>query len=66
MTWSVLLVPVAPALVLAMLVLTEWLERTLLSPRSIIVRAVKTRNTPEHAERLVAAEFERLVRQAAE
>ena len=63
MQWNLLLVPLAPVLVMATLLLTEWLERRFLSPRYLIVRAVKTRNTPEHAERMVAAEYERLLRQ---
>lgn len=61
--WSLLLVPGALALVMGLLVAVAWLEQRILSPQALIWWAVKARNTPEHAERVVRAQGERLLSQ---
>ncbi|MDQ1402062.1 MAG: hypothetical protein QOG03_378 [Actinomycetota bacterium] len=61
--WSVLLVPATLAMLFGMLMLTVYAENHLLSPRSMILHVAKARKgRPEHAEQLVAREFERLLR----
>lgn len=58
-----LLIPVALGALSAILVLTAYAERHILSPRSLIPRAALARHSePEYAEALVAREFERLLR----
>ena len=52
----------AAALGMALLLLTQWLEQSFLSPRYLITRTVKVRNSPEHAERMVAAQAEQILR----
>jgi len=59
---QVLSVPSAVVVTLTLLLLTVWLERRFLSPRSLITMVVRVRNTPEHAERIVAAQAEALLR----
>ena len=62
---ELLLIPAALAVVTAILVATAWLEDSVLSPRSLIaytVRARSRRISPDDAERLVAAQSERLLR----
>jgi len=62
---GVLLIPVSLALVSVLLFVTAWLEENVLSPRSLILHAVRTRShrvRPEHVERVVAAQSERLLR----
>jgi hypothetical protein len=63
--WSILLVPGTIVMILGMLLLTVYAENHLLSPRSIILHVAKARKAPpEHAEQLVAREFERLLRES--
>lgn len=45
-----------------LLLLTAWLEQKFLSPRFLITRTVRVRNSPEHAERMVALQAEQLLR----
>lgn len=52
----------AAALGMGLLLLTLWLERSFLSPRYLITRTVKVRNSPEHAERMIAVHAEQLLR----
>ena len=62
---GVLLIPISLGLVTLLLVVTAWLEENVLSPRSLILRTVRTRSRrvgPEQVERLVAAQSERLLR----
>jgi len=60
----VLLVPAALLVVTVLLFVTAWLEENVLSPRSLILRTVRTRSRlqPEQVEQLVAAQSERLLR----
>ena len=59
-----LLVPAALLVVTVLLFVTAWLEENVLSPRSLILRTVRTRSRlqPEQVEQLVAAQSERLLR----
>jgi hypothetical protein len=59
---ELLSVPSAVVVTLALLLLTVWLEQRFLSPRFLITQVVRVRNTPEHAERIVAAQAEALLR----
>ena len=59
---QLLSVPSAAVVTLTLLLLTVWLEQRFLSPRSLITQVVRVRNTPEHAERIVAAQAEALLR----
>jgi len=61
---GVLLVPAALLVVTVLLFVTAWLEENVLSPRSLILRTVRTRSRlqPEQVEQLVAAQSERLLR----
>jgi len=62
---GVLFVPGALLLVSVLLFVTVWLEENVLSPRSLILHTVRIRSRrvlPEHVERLVAAQSERLLR----
>ena len=62
---GVLLIPVSLALVSVLLFVTAWLEENVLSPRSLILHTVRARSRrvqPEHVERLVTAQSERLLR----
>ena len=62
---GVLFVPGALLLVSVLLFVTAWLEENVLSPRSLILHTVRIRSRrvlPEHVERLVAAQSERLLR----
>jgi len=62
---GVLLIPLSLALVSVLLFVTAWLEENVLSPRSLILHTVRSRSPragPEHVERLVAAQSERLLR----
>ncbi|MCU1460648.1 MAG: hypothetical protein JWO37_723 [Acidimicrobiales bacterium] len=53
--WSVLLVPACLLLAAGLLLLTAWLEASVLCPRSVILHAVRVRKaSPEHIELLVA------------
>ena len=55
-------VPSAVVLSLGILLLSAWLERRFLSPRYLITQVVRVRNSPEHAERMVALQAEQLLR----
>jgi hypothetical protein len=59
----VLLAVSAVGLAMGLLLLTAWLEQSVLSPRYLITRTVKVRNTPEHAERMVAVQAAHLLDQ---
>jgi len=61
---GVVLVPAALLVVTVLLFVTAWLEENVLSPRSLILRTVRTRSRlqPEQVEQLVAAQSERLLR----
>ena len=60
----VLLMFSAVVLAMGLLLLTAWLEESFLSPRYLITRTVKVRNTPEHAERRVASHAAQLLQEA--
>ena len=61
--WSLLLIPGTVALLGAILFLSGVAETRIVSPPALIVRAATGRRTsPEHAEALVVAEVERLLR----
>jgi hypothetical protein len=63
--WSVLLVPATLSMIMGMLLLTVYAENHLLSPKSMILHVAKAKKAqPEHAEQLVAREFERLLRES--
>ena len=59
----VLLVFSAIGLAMGLLLLTAWLEESFLSPRSLITRTVKVRNSHEHAERMVAVQAAQLLQE---
>ena len=61
--WSLLMIPGTLVLLAAILFLSDVAEQRIVSPRALILRAVTgRRTTPEHAEALVVAEVERLLR----
>ncbi|HEX2064277.1 MAG TPA: hypothetical protein VHE80_07630 [Acidimicrobiales bacterium] len=63
--WVFVFVPGTVALLAAVLFMSALAEDRFLSPRSLIVGAVRSRrNSPEHAEALVVREYERLIRTA--
>jgi hypothetical protein len=67
MSWELLLVPVVPVALIGMLSLSAWVERRIISPQALIVRAARGHHTnPDIAERLVTVETERLLRLAYE
>ena len=58
-------VPGALLFISAVLALSSFLEESILSPRAMIVSAARARRSqPEFAERFVAREVERLLRDA--
>ena len=62
---SLLFVPLALSVVVAILIFTAWLEESVLSSRSLILYSARSRSrrvSPEDVERLVAMESERLLR----
>ena len=62
--WSLLAIPVALLLVASILVLTAWLEDSVLSPRAVIEHAVRDRRaTPDQVEILVAQQVAPLLRE---
>ena len=63
-TWLLLLsIPVALAIPSLLLALSAMVEERVLSPRSMILSAVRARRSPpEFTEALVAREFERLLK----
>lgn len=63
--WVLVFVPGTVTLIAVVLFMSALVESRFLSPRSLIVGAVRSRrNSPEHAEALVVREYERLVRTA--
>ena len=57
-----LLVPACLILISLLLVGVTWFEQWVLSPQAIILHSAKVRNVdPEHVEKLVAVESERLL-----
>jgi hypothetical protein len=65
-TWLLLLsIPVALAIPCLLLAVSAMVEEHVLSPRSMILSAVRSRHGgPEMTEALVAREFERLLKNA--
>ena len=64
--WLLFAVPATPLLLAAILVLSGFVEQRFLSPRSLILEAARARRTtPEHAESLVARQFEQLLQEEA-
>ncbi len=60
----VLLVPASLILISLLLAGVTWFERWVLSPQALILHSARVRNVdPEHVEKLVAAESERLLGQ---
>jgi hypothetical protein len=63
--WWVLAVPATLALMALLLFLSGLAEQRFLSPRALILGAMRTRrNTPEYTEEFVAKQFERLLRES--
>jgi hypothetical protein len=61
---ELLFVPLALAVIGVILAATAWLERSVLSPRSLILYSARSRRArPEHVERLVAMHAERIMRE---
>ena len=61
--WGLLLVPASLLLLAGLLVLTAWLEASVLSPRALIASTLRSRAIePEQVERFVAEQYERLLR----
>jgi len=57
-------VPLALTVIVLILAVTAWLERSVLSPRSLILYSARSRRTrPEQVERLVAMHAERIMRE---
>jgi hypothetical protein len=62
--WALLSIPATLALIAVLLMLSDWAEDHVVSPRALIVRVARGRRTPpERAEALVAAEVDRLLQQ---
>ena len=61
MAWQLILVPLVPALVFGLLVLSSWIEQRTLSPQALILRAVRTNGSPDIAEQLVTVETARVL-----
>jgi hypothetical protein len=61
--WLLLLsLPVALAIPCVVLALSAYVEQKMLSPRSLILSAVRARTAPEFTEQFVAGQFELLLR----
>jgi|GEM_PF-6472742 len=61
--WGLLMIPGTVLLLGLLLGLSDMAEKRIVSPRALILRAVTgRRTTPDVAESLVTAEFERLLR----
>jgi hypothetical protein len=64
MSLELLFVPLALTVIVLILAVTAWLEQSVLSPRSLILYSARSRRTrPEHVERLVAMQSERIMRE---
>ena len=62
----VLLVPASLILMSLLLAGVTWFEKWVLSPQALIVHSARVRNAdPEHVEKLVAVESQRLLEQIA-
>jgi hypothetical protein len=60
--WGVLLVPAALGSLALLLALTTWLEQWVLSPRALILSAVRARRAaPRHVETLVVEQCDLLL-----
>lgn len=60
--WLLLFLPGTLGLLAALLFLSEWAEARFLSPRSLILGAVRARhNAPEHVEAFVVRQLDRLL-----
>lgn len=59
--WALLAVPGTCLLLSLILLMSAVAERRFLSPRSLIRKAVRARNTPEFAEAFVARQLEALL-----
>jgi hypothetical protein len=58
----VLLVPASLVLITLLLVGVTWFEKWVLSPQALILHTARARNVdPEHVEKLVALESQRLL-----
>jgi hypothetical protein len=58
----VLLVPASLVLITLLLVGVTWFEKWVLSPQALILHTARARNgDPEHVEKLVALESQRLL-----
>lgn len=58
----VLLVPACLILISLLLVGVTWFEKWVLSPKALILHSARARNVdPEHAEKLVTLESQRLL-----
>lgn len=65
--WLLSAIPGTVLLLSAVLFLSAYAERRILSPRSLILSVVRARrNSPEYAEAFVARQFERLLAEQAQ
>lgn len=63
--WSLLLVPASLGFLSALLLITAYAEKRVLSPQALIVKAARARIAEaEYTEALVAQQYERLLRNA--
>ena len=62
-SWFLVAVPGPCVLLGAILYLSAMAEQRFLSARSLILGVVRARGTPEFAEKFVARQFERLLRE---
>ena len=60
--WALLFIPAALAGLALLLAGTAWLERSVLSPRSLVLHSLRSQRAgPEHVEVLVAQQYQRLL-----